>query len=58
VTVEDQPVGARIGKTALRHYFRTGNNADPLETDASHAKEIDAAVRRRLARGSTPPIMQ
>lgn len=57
VTVDGQSVSASVGKTALHYHFRTADNADPLETYASHAEEIDAAVRRRLAQGSTPPVM-
>ena len=57
VTVDGRSVDASIGKTTLHYHFRTGDNADPLETYASHAEEIDAAVRRRLAQGSTPPVM-
>jgi hypothetical protein len=57
VTVEGQDVSASIGRETLRYHYRTGEEADPLHTFGLHLEEIDAAVRRRLAQGSTAPIM-
>jgi len=57
VTVEGQDVNASIGREVLRYHYRTAETADPLHTFGLHFEEIDAAVRRRLAQGSTAPIM-
>ncbi|MDQ0070165.1 hypothetical protein J2W34_001950 [Variovorax boronicumulans] len=57
VTVEGQDVSASIGREVLRYHYRTAENADPLATYGQHIEEFDAAVRRRLAAGSSAPIM-
>jgi hypothetical protein len=59
VPVEGQPpVGAIISKLTLHYRFRPGaTNDDPLETYRSHAQQIDATVRRRVAGGSIEPVM-
>ena len=57
VTVEGQDVNASIGREVLRYHYRTAENADPLATYGQHIEEFDAAVRRRLAAGSSAPIM-
>ncbi|MGJ7504239.1 DUF1488 family protein [Variovorax sp. RHLX14] len=57
VTVEGHDVNASIGRETLRYHYRTGEDADPLNTYGLHAEEIDAAVRRRLAQGSMEPVM-
>jgi hypothetical protein len=57
VTVEGQDVNASIGREVLRYHYRTAETADPLNTYGLHIEELDAAVRRRLAQGSTAPIM-
>ena len=57
VTVEGQPVGASIGREILRYHYRTAEDADPLNTFGLHTEEMDAAVRRRVAGGSSEPVM-
>ncbi|VTU34309.1 hypothetical protein SRS16CHR_05462 [Variovorax sp. SRS16] len=58
VLVDGQLLGASIGKETLHHCFRPGAVGDqPLETYTSHAPDIDAAVRRRVAQGSAEPVM-
>lgn len=52
-----QFVAASIGREALRHHFRTAEQADPLETFCLHVAEVESAVRRRLAQGSMEPVM-
>ncbi|MFM9924544.1 DUF1488 family protein [Variovorax sp. H27-G14] len=52
-----QAVSASIGREALRYHFRTAESADALETFGQHVAEIEAAVLRRLATGSTEPVM-
>lgn len=51
-------VGATISKATL--HFRFGANTDgndAVATYTAHREIIDAAVRRRVARGSIEPVM-
>lgn len=51
-------VGASISKEVLHYRYQPqGHGEDPLETYRAHAAEIEAAVRRRVARGSIEPVM-
>ena len=55
---EGKFVGASISKAALHYRFQADlSGADAVATYIAHQKEIDAAVRRRLAAGSLEPIM-
>ncbi len=58
VLVDGEHVGASIGSTALHYRYRPeAHGEDPLETYATYASDIDAAVRRRVASGSIEPVM-
>lgn len=58
VQVGDVSVGASIGKETLHYrYHANRTDDDPLTTYTSNAAEIDAAVRRRVAKGSIEPVM-
>ena len=58
VLVDGVSVGASIGKEVLHYrYSPNATDDDPLATYTAHASEIDAAVRRRVAGGSTEPVM-
>ncbi|HSV52785.1 MAG TPA: hypothetical protein VLJ57_11745 [Burkholderiaceae bacterium] len=58
VLIEDQFVGASIGKETLHYrYHALHSDDDPLATYTENAIEIDAAVRRRVAKGSVEPVM-
>jgi hypothetical protein len=58
IDVDGMPCRASIGSTALHYRFRpTATGEDPLETFKANEREIEAAVRRRLAGGSAEPIM-
>jgi hypothetical protein len=58
VLVDGVSVGASIGKAVLHYrYFPNATDDDPLATYMANATEIDAAVRRRVAGGSTEPVM-
>jgi hypothetical protein len=58
VEVEGQFVGASVGRETLHYRYRsTATDDEALETYALHAQEIDDAVRRRVAQGSTEPVM-
>lgn len=58
VSVDDQHVGAIIGKETLHYrYAAQRSDDDPLSTYLSNAAEIHAAVRRRVAGGSVEPVM-
>ena len=58
VVIADGFVGASIAKSVLHYRFRPGVlDDDPLETFLSHTPELEAAVRRRVARGSIEPVM-
>ena len=55
---DDSFIGATISKATL--HFRFGANIDgddAVATYAAHREIIDAAVRRRVARGSIEPVM-
>jgi hypothetical protein len=58
VQIDDAFVGATIGKETLHYRYQAhANDDDPLTTYTAHAEEIDAAVRRRVAKGSIEPVM-
>jgi hypothetical protein len=58
VEIEGQLIGASVGKETLHYRYRsTATGDEPLETYALHAQDIDDAVRRRVAKGSTEPVM-
>ncbi len=58
VEIEGTMVGASISRATLHYRFRPGDHGeDPLETYKAHARDIDAAVRRRVAQGSIEPVM-
>jgi hypothetical protein len=58
VLVDDVLVGASIGKETLHYrYHANRTDDDPLATYLANSAEIDAAVRRRVAGGSTEPVM-
>lgn len=51
-------VGASIRKETLHYRFHAAlNSADALASYRTHRSEIDAAVRRRVAKGSIEPVM-
>lgn len=58
VDVDGELVGASVGRDNLHYRFNPRSvGDDPLSTYLTHAADIDAAVRRRLVKGSTPPVM-
>ncbi len=58
VAIDDQFVGASIGKMTLHYRFMPGRSDDePLATYLANAELIDAVVRRRVAGGSIEPVM-
>jgi hypothetical protein len=57
VRIEQQLMGASVGRAALRQRFRTGPDDDPLDTFRAHLAEIEAPVRVRVAQGSIEPVM-
>ena len=58
VPINGQWVGASISRETLHHRFRpTAKDDDPLETFTAHARDITAAVGRRVAQGSLEPVM-
>lgn len=51
-------VGASIPKEVLHYRYRAQiGGSDALECYAANRDDIDAAVRRRIARGSIEPVM-
>lgn len=51
-------VGATIAQETLRYHFRAGMSGDEaLAAYVVHQAPIDAAVRRRIAKGSIEPVM-
>jgi len=58
VEVEQQWIGASIASSVLHYSFCANSSTDqPMETYLAHAPEINAAVRRRWAAGSSEPIL-
>ncbi len=58
VEIDGESVGASIPRQTLHYrYCRTAQGDDPLATYTTHAAEIEAAVRRRVLRGSLKPVM-
>ncbi len=58
VQVDSELIGASIGKETLHYHYRPSAQDDnPLETFNSHVRQIEAAVRRRVAQGSIEPVM-
>jgi hypothetical protein len=58
VLVDDQLVGASIGKETLHYRYKAHMSDDePLATYTQNEAEIHAAVRRRVAAGSREPVM-
>jgi hypothetical protein len=51
-------VGATISLQTLHWRFKSARNgSEALATYAAHRDELDAAVRRRVAKGSIEPVM-
>ena len=51
-------VGATISKSTLHYRFGAKSSGeDAVATYTAHREEIDAAVRRRVAKGSIEPVM-
>ena len=58
VAIADGFVGASISRSVLHYRFRPGVvDDDPIETFLSHTPEIEAAVRRRVDKGSIEPVI-
>ncbi len=58
VQVDGKLVGASVGRQALHYCYRPdAHGEDPMETFALHARELDAAVERRVAQGAIEPVM-
>ena len=58
VEVDGAAVGAIISRATLHYRFRPdAADEDSLARYQAHAIEIDAAVRRRVASGSSEPVM-
>lgn len=51
-------VGATISRETLHFRFQSGlSGSDAVASYLQHHREIDAAVRRRIAAGSIEPVM-
>lgn len=58
VDVDGALVGASVSGRTLHYRYRpTAQGEDPLETYKTHAADLDAAVRRRVAQGAIEPVM-
>ncbi len=58
VQVDGQEVGASVRRETLHYRFEPlRSNDEPMATYQSHAAELHAAVRRRVAAGSIEPVM-
>jgi Protein of unknown function (DUF1488) len=58
VLVDGVEIGASVSSDALHYRYRRGaEREDPLKTYRTHATELEAAVRRRVAQGSIEPVM-
>jgi len=58
VEVDTQWIGASVGRETLHYrYNPQAQDEDPLETYRSYARDLEAAVRRRVAQGSREPVL-
>jgi len=58
VRINGIPVGALVSKEALHYRYRPdANGEDAMDTYLANAADIEAAVRRRVAKGSIEPVM-
>jgi hypothetical protein len=58
VLIDGQAVGASVSRQTLHYGFRRdAQDDDPLDTYKAYANELEAAVRRRAAKGSREPVM-
>lgn len=58
VPVDEQLVGASIGKETLHYRYKAhANGDDPMVTYTQNEAEIHEAVRRRVAAGAREPVM-
>jgi len=58
VLIDGLPVGASIGKETLHYRYKpNATDDDPMTTYTANSAEIERAVRRRVAGGSTEPVM-
>ena len=58
VRIAGEPVGASISRQTLHYrYCPHARSEDHLRTYETHAADIDAAVRRRIAQGAIEPVI-
>jgi len=58
VPVGDEVIGAMVGRHTLHYRFDPGGLQDsPMTTFRLHRPELEAAVRRRVGRGSIQPVL-
>ena len=58
VLIDGNMVGARISRQTLHYqYCAHAHGESHLDTYHAHSGDIDAAVRRRVARGSIEPVI-
>lgn len=58
VEVDGHPVGASVSARVLHYRFDPlGRDQDALLTYYAHPRELEMAVRRRVAQGSIEPVM-
>jgi len=56
--IDGEMVGASVSQEALHYRYRpNATGEDPLETYRANHEDIEAAVRRRVQRGSLRPVM-
>jgi hypothetical protein len=58
VLIDGQEIGASVSRQTLHYSFRRdAQGDDPLETYKAYVDDLEAAVRRRVAKGSREPVM-
>jgi hypothetical protein len=56
--IDGETVGASVSQEALHYRYRPkATGEDPLETYRANQDDVQAAVRRRVLRGSLRPVM-
>ena len=56
--IDGEMVDASVSQEALHYRYRPkATGEDPLETYLANQEDIEAAVRRRVLRGSLRPVM-
>ena len=58
IEVEGRPWGASVSRATLHYFYHPlRQDEDPMDTFHCYSRQIEAAVRRRVASGAREPVM-